>query len=496
MATSVFSQNIVRDVKNALVSKLLTVRYSYFDEQGSGKIINRFSADINVVQNLVGGTLPGLIAQIITFTVIFFYMLVINYQLLLVSMVVFPLSMAISYFAGNVFSRAQKNLMKAADDYADVVKDVIEGMPIQRSYNLHNVISERVDRSLNKLLKFDLQRSKMNAIFGGINRVIGIMPDMICYFVGAWLAINNRIDAGDLVAFFLLFNRFSGSMQGIPYAMAGARRDFISIKRIDELFTAQSETGGLEVSGINNTDSISFKSVSFEYNPENPILTNLNFSIKNGSKIAIVGSSGGGKTTIFKLICGMYAPSNGEYLLFGRPFSDWNFEAARKNIAVVSQDDFLFPESIEENLLYGNPNACHEQIAEACRHAGIHNFIMSLPQGYNTQVGERGVKLSGGERQRISIARAFLKNAPILILDEPTSALDAASEQIIQESLELLMSNKTVITVAHRLSTIQNANEIFVLDKGQIVERGTHLELMQSGTVYKSLYAKQSEVMA
>jgi len=206
----------------------------------------------------------------------------------------------------------------------------------------------------------------------------------------------------------------------------------------------------------------------------------------------LVGSSGGGKSTVFKIFCGFYKPQSGEYNLYGHNYDDWDCRAARKQFALVSQNVFLFPNSIAENVAYGRDDATLEDVIQACKNANIHNFIEKLPQGYDTYVGERGVKLSGGERQRISIARAFLKDAPILLLDEPTSAVDVATEELIQQALSTISADKTVITIAHRLSTIQNADNILVFSKGKIAESGTHEELMKANGVYSGLYRKES----
>ena len=207
--------------------------------------------------------------------------------------------------------------------------------------------------------------------------------------------------------------------------------------------------------------------------------------------MAFVGDSGGGKSTIFHLLCGFYSLGSGTYKLFGRDFSEWNVETAREKMALVSQNVFLFPTSIRENVRYGNLNASNEEIVEACKNARIHDFIVGLPEGYDSIAGERGVLLSGGERQRISIARAFLKNAPILLLDEPTSAVDVETETLISEALDKLSHNKTCITIAHRLSTIQNADEIAVIKDGMVAESGRHADLLQKGGVYAGIYGKE-----
>ena len=218
----------------------------------------------------------------------------------------------------------------------------------------------------------------------------------------------------------------------------------------------------------------------------------MNLTVRAGENIAFVGESGGGKSTIFNLLCGFYAPKSGSYKLYGREISEWNAQAARERLALVSQNVFLFPATVAENVGYGNPDATQEEIVEACKKAQIHDFIMTLPQGYQTITGERGALLSGGQKQRISIARAILKNAPVLLLDEPTSAVDVETEDLIQKALENVMEGRTCITIAHRLSTIQNADCIYVLSGGKIVENGTHTELLDAGGVYAKMYSMKN----
>ena len=265
----------------------------------------------------------------------------------------------------------------------------------------------------------------------------------------------------------------------------------VCVKRIEEIFLQKNEESGIECKGIDTDIAVEFKAVSFSYTNEKDIIKDMSFKIKKNSKVAFVGESGGGKSTIFHIICGFYPIGTGKYNLLGREFSKWNIEYARENITLVSQNVFLFPSTIKDNVRYGNLNANDDDIIIACKNAQIHDFIMSLPQGYDTVVGERGILLSGGERQRISIARAFLKNAPILLLDEPTSAVDVATEQLISKAIEKLSFNRTCIIIAHRLSTIKNVDEIMVVKDGSIVEKGQHESLLGSNGVYSKIYGKE-----
>lgn len=299
-----------------------------------------------------------------------------------------------------------------------------------------------------------------------------------------------------MLAFTVILNRILYPIGDIVFCANDIREIGVSLKRIQEIYNQKEERTDGTIYKIPNINQaapmIEWKDIDFYYNNncDRYVLNKINFSINAGEQTAFVGGSGEGKSTIFKLLCGFYEKKNGEYTLLGHPFKDWNLKAARDCFSEVSQNIFLFPETIRQNIACGKENATEEEIIEACKNANIHDFIVSLPKGYDTFVGERGICLSGGQRQRISIARAFLKNAPILLLDEPTASVDMEAEQKIQEAIEKISAGKTVITIAHRLSTIKNAKKIYVISGGKIVEIGNHKELMKKQGIYAEMYAK------
>ena len=301
----------------------------------------------------------------------------------------------------------------------------------------------------------------------------------------------------------VILEKFVESIIGIPFAIVDATGCMVCIGRLEGILSAKDEHFGdktYKATNIANSVSdksildvdyvIEFDNIKFAYKEGENVLNDVSFKIKNGENIAIVGSSGGGKTTIFRLLCGLYHASAGTYKLYGMDINEWNIESARENMALVSQDTFLFPGTIEENIRYGNTNATHDEVVNACKDARIHDFIEGLADGYETVISEGGSQLSGGQRQRIAIARAILKNTPILLLDEPTSAIDEGTEQLIQDALDRLCKGKTSITIAHRLSTIKDADRIIVLQYGRIVETGTHKQLLDMGGVYAEMYAE------
>lgn len=301
---------------------------------------------------------------------------------------------------------------------------------------------------------------------------------------------------GGLVGFILILSKFVDAYTGLPFAMVDASTGMVSVDRVEKILSAEEEPSGEGCADAVTRAAenvIAFDQVDFSYHENVPVLQGLTFSVKKGENVAFVGESGGGKSTIFRILCGFYEKTGGEYRIFGRPIEEWNREALREQIALVSQNVFLFPTTIAENIAYSKPGTTREQIEEACKKAKIHEFIQILPEGYETMVGERGAILSGGQKQRIAIARAILKNAPVLLLDEPTSALDVETESEIQEAIRTVMAGRTCITIAHRLSTIQNADRIYVLKQGQIAECGTHEELLATGGAYAAMYGEEAD---
>ena len=314
------------------------------------------------------------------------------------------------------------------------------------------------------------------------------IPNIICVSYAYVLVKQGSLSIGELLVFILIQDRFVKAFIDLPFSIVDAKEHLVCIKRIEDILNETEETSGEEKTIISEADTIVFEKVSFQYENNKRILKEDSFKIPTGSRVAFVGESGGGKSTIFKIICGLYPVSEGRFSLFGRNYCEWNLQIARDFIALVSQNVILFPTTIYENVRYGKWEASKDEIVEACKNAKIHEFIMGLPEKYDTLVGEKGILLSGGERQRISIARAFLKNAPILLLDEPTSAIDIRTEKEIQEAIDKLSQNKTCLTIAHRLSTIENADLIYVIKDGEIIENGTHSGLMNRKGYYFKLH--------
>ncbi len=387
-------------------------------------------------------------------------------------------------------SGLQNIFRQKVDKMAEIVQDAVNGILVLRSFGMEQIFQKKMHRAAKELVENEEKRTQMTNTSMVIRKVVQWLPNIISAVYAVYLVQQGNISLGGLVAFILVLNKFVEAFIELPFCMVDASAGMVCIKRMEEIFDAKEEISGTECVPMEVNVAICFDKVNFGYTQDNLVLQNLSFEVKKGENIAFVGESGGGKSTIFHLLCGFYEKTSGSYQLMGRRIEDWNRNALRQQIALVSQNVFLFPTTVEENILYGNPKATHEEIIEACKKAEIHAFIMTLPQGYQTIVGERGAILSGGQKQRISIARAILKDAPILLLDEPTSALDVETESSIQDAIGAVMAGRTCITIAHRLSTIVHADKILVLKQGHIVEWGTHEELMALGQVYAAMYGE------
>lgn len=495
-AKSTFSVNVQTAFKNEAADKLVRIEYQYFDEMGSGSIINKLISDIAETGNFFSGTLPDFCSTVITIVTIMIYIAGLDFKLLVVVLLCYPIIIVITnYIAKKLVALAKKRRGKL-DLMASIASDSIQGIVVGRSYNLFEVIKKKLDSAIDDILKNEYERTRITTASYVLQQMITWVPSIVCSVYILYQTFEGTVTIGGMMSFMILLNRLTHPMSELPFIVNDAREINVSMNRLEEILSQKDESSGdgfVDVSKFNSNEcknAIELKNLDFVYNEDGrQIFNGLNVEVERGKTIAFAGGSGQGKTTVFKILCGFYRQNAGEYYLMGKKFSEWNLSKAREQFALVSQSVFLFPETIAENVAYGRSGASLEEIVEACKCANIHEFIENLPEKYNTLVGERGVRLSGGERQRISIARAFLKNAPILLLDEPTSAIDVETESLIKDAIDKISQNKTVIIIAHRLSTIENADKICVFDNGRIVESGTHEELLQKQGVYSELYS-------
>ncbi len=493
VTASMFAIKVQTKYKTIVAEKLYRLQYRYFDVNGSASVLNKVNSDIAEIETLLNQNIPEICTNIVAMITYAVYVGQINLGLLFLIGVCYPFLL---YFTNKIVKKVEglrKVFRQKADIITEISQDCINGILVLRAFGAEEYFQRKLDKAADDVVENEGQRVRISNSALIVRKMLQWLPNIICAVYAYVMVQKGNISMGELVVFLMILQKFVDAYVGVPFNMVDARENMVCVKRVEEILAQNDEESGTATTGVDTDVAIAFENVSFAYVDGKEVLNGLSFEINKNSKVAFVGDSGGGKSTIFHLLCGFYRAGAGAYRLLGRNFSEWDVEAARANMALVSQNVFLFPTSIRENVRYGNLNASDEDIVEACKNAGIHDFIVGLPEGYDSIVGERGILLSGGERQRISIARAFLKDAPILLMDEPTSAVDVETEQLISEALNKLSNNRTCITIAHRLSTIQNADVIMVLKDGRVVESGNHHTLMENGGVYAGMYGKETK---
>lgn len=491
---SKFSMKVQTQYKKLVAKKLYHLEYKYFDENGSASVINKMNSDIAETDMLLGETLPEICTNAVELITYAVYIGQLNPGLLLLMFFCYPLVLCFTNYVARKITALKKVFREKSDSITEIAQDCMSGILVLRSFGAEDYFQEKMNRAAQALVENEEKRTRTSNTAIIIRRILQWMPNIVSAVYAYVLVLGGDLSVGELMAFLIILERFVNAFVGLPFSFVDARERIVCVRRVEAILGQQDEMSGLETIGTDERIAVSFEDVEFQYTDHQPVLKNISFSIPRGSSVAFVGESGGGKSTIFHILCGFYPVKKGEYRLFGRNYGEWDIEAARDTMALVSQNVFLFPTTIYENVRYGNQDAGREEIITACKNARIHDFIMGLPEGYDTIAGERGILLSGGERQRISIARAFLKNAPILLLDEPTSAVDVETERLIQEAIDMLAKNRTCIVIAHRLSTIRNVDKIMVLKDGGIAESGTHEELMGKHGVYADMYSRDAQL--
>ena len=495
-AASRYAVAVCTEYRDLVGEKLYRTEYKYFDANYSATLLNKVIGDLGEIASFLETVLPDMIASFIGIFTYAVYIGETNLGLLMVILITYPL---IFWIAGKLVKRIrglQANYRQKTDVMAQIAQDAVSGILVLRSFGIEEVFRKKMHKASVELVENEEKRTQITNTAIVVRKLIQWLPNIISAVYAVWLVSRGAVSLGGLVGFILILSKFVDAYTGLPFAMVDASAGMVSVDRVEKILSAEEEPSGegcVDAATRAAENVIAFEKVDFSYHENVPVLQRLTFSVKKGENVAFVGESGGGKSTIFRILCGFYEKAGGEYRIFGRPIEEWNWEALREQIALVSQNVFLFPTTIAENIAYSKPGTTREQIEEACKKAQIHEFIQTLPEGYETMVGERGAILSGGQKQRIAIARAILKDAPVLLLDEPTSALDVETESGIQEAIRTVMAGRTCITIAHRLSTIQNADRIYVLKQGQIAECGTHEELLATGEAYAAMYGEEAD---
>lgn len=479
-------------MRSDMFNKLEKLPYTFYDEHETGKIMSRMTNDLLDISELAHHGPENIFIAGFTLLASFVYLSIINWILALIIFACVPFLFFVTSHFRRQMRKAQLESKIAIAEVNSSLESSISGIRVTKAFTNTKKESEKFEKTNEKFVKARSSAFSAMGKFFASSQFITDVFNIIVLLVGGIFLYNEMIDIADYSTFIISVNMFIQPMNQLINFVEQFQNGTTGFKRFVEIMDEEEENihEGSKICPKVKGD-ISFKNVSFHYKSSEGILKNVSFDIKSGEKVALVGPSGGGKTTICHLIPRFYDVSKGEIDIDNENINEYTLESLRKQIGIVQQDVFLFGGSIKDNILYGNLDASEEELIEASKKANIYDYVKSLPQGFDTQIGERGVKLSGGQKQRISIARIFLKNPSILILDEATSALDNTTEMLIQNALDELCKGRTTIVVAHRLSTIRNANKIYVISDGEIKESGTHDELIAKNGAYKTLYELQ-----
>ncbi|HCY9325358.1 TPA: SAV1866 family putative multidrug efflux ABC transporter [Staphylococcus aureus] len=489
------SNKILYDIRKKLYNHLQALSARFYANNQVGQVISRVINDVEQTKDFILTGLMNIWLDCITIIIALSIMFFLDVKLTLAALFIFPFYILTVYV---FFGRLRKLTRERSQALAEVqgfLHERVQGISVVKSFAIEDNEAKNFDKKNTNFLTRALKHTRWNAYsFAAINTVTDIGP-IIVIGVGAYLAISGSITVGTLAAFVGYLELLFGPLRRLVASFTTLTQSFASMDRvfqlIDEDYDIKNGVGAQPIEI--KQGRIDIDHVSFQYNDnEAPILKDINLSIEKGETVAFVGMSGGGKSTLINLIPRFYDVTSGQILIDGHNIKDFLTGSLRNQIGLVQQDNILFSDTVKENILLGRPTATDEEVVEAAKMANAHDFIMNLPQGYDTEVGERGVKLPGGQKQKLSIARIFLNNPPILILDEATSALDLESESIIQEALDVLSKDRTTLIVAHRLSTITHADKIVVIENGHIVETGTHRELIAKQGAYEHLYSIQN----
>lgn len=479
-------------MRSDMFDHLEQLPYSFYDHHETGKIMSRMTNDLFDVSELAHHGPENLIISILSILISFAYLMSIHVGLTLIVFACVPFLVVISYSLRRKMRKAFRDTRIAMAEINASLENSISGIRVTKAFTNADKEKEKFEEGNGKFKTARKDSYSAMGRFHSGNTFVTDVFNVVVLIAGGLFLYNGQIRFGDYSAFIVSINMFIGPVMTLINFMEQFENGVTGFERFCEIMDAvpEKDAEGAEDAGTLQ-GHIEFRDVSYAYDEDKRVLRHVDLDIEKGKKFALVGPSGGGKTTICHLIPHFYDVVSGQILLDGKEIHTLTMESLRRNIGIVQQDIYLFNDTMRENIRYGKPDATEEEIIQAAKRANIHDYILSLPDGYDTNIGERGVRLSGGQKQRLSIARVFLKNPPILILDEATSALDNTTEILIQNALDELCVGRTTLVVAHRLSTIKNADEIAVVDDGRIIEQGSHEELMARDGEYRKLYQLQ-----
>lgn len=485
--------DVVKNIRMDFFRKVTLLHIGYFNNERKGDLISRFTNDVNEMENAVVNSLKSVFKEPLTILVYFFMLYKISPQLMLFTLLILPLTGGV--LAG-IIKKLKRRAIQSQESIGrilNILDETFGGMRVIKAFNARNFVIDKMEAESSYYRKTTKSVAYRNESASPVSEMLGVIIVAGIIFFGGNMVFDGTLEPEQFLGFLGIFamviqpaKNFSNGITSLQRGTASAKRIFTVI---DQQPVIRNKPNAIELKSFER--DIQFKNVSFAYDTE-PVLKNINLTISKGKTLALVGPSGGGKSTLADLVPRFYDPTLGEVQIDGVSITELELESLRKHIGVVTQESILFNDTIFNNIAFGMPHVSEQSVMEAAKIANAHDFVMQTENGYQTLIGERGSKLSGGQRQRLSIARAVLKNPPILILDEATSALDSESEKLVQEALFNLMKNRTSIVIAHRLSTIQHADEIVVIQNGEIAQQGSHNELNAQEGLYRKLVSIQS----
>ncbi|MBI2856661.1 MAG: ABC transporter ATP-binding protein [Chloroflexi bacterium] len=493
--SNLIGQGVMYDMRNHLYRHLQGLHLGFFIGVRTGETISRLNSDVAGIQNVVTGTLVSIVSNAITLGTTLVMIFYLSWPLTVISVLILPLFIVPTRRVGRIRQELTRETQQQRADLTHILQETLSvgGYVLMKVFGQEQAERERFSDKNREVMRLQIRQALVGRWYFMIMGLFGTLGPALVYWMGGWLVLRDTMTVGTVVAFVAYLSRLYGPASSLASVHVEVTASLALFERIFQYLDMEPEIADApDAYPLPRTRGhVEFQKVSFHYREGHTVLEDVSFTVEPGRMVALVGPSGAGKTTITYLLPRFYDPTHGRILLDGHDIRGVTLESLRKQIGVVTQDTFVYHDSVKQNLLYARPDATQQDLEQACRDAQLYDAIMAMPWGFDTIVGERGYRLSGGERQRLAIARVILADSRVIILDEATSSLDSVSERLIQRALEPLLRERTALVIAHRLSTVLNAHQILVVDHGRIAERGTHQELLERGSLYAELYRAQ-----